>query len=91
MAITATTAALIAAGAGLGRGLAAFGSERAKANALFGDAQEDRLKELQRMEEMRALGLSTEEEQALNRVLLNPVQAAAKRTVSKTSGVNGTS
>jgi len=88
-ALTMTAAALIAAGAGLGKGLTQFGQQRANANAMFGDAQDERLKELQRMEEMNALGLDNAERSALDRQLMSPVQAAQKEQFQRQAAIMG--
>lgn len=82
------TIGILAAGA-IGKGVSAFSQERAKANAMFGDAQEERLKELQRLEEMNALGLTTKESDALNRQLLDPVQAATKESYQRQAALMG--
>ena len=90
MALSAlATSAIIAGIGGLGRGVAAFGSERSKANALFGDAQDERLRELQRMEEMNALGLTDREEQTLSRQLLSPAQAAQREKFDRQAALMG--
>ena len=84
-----TTAALLAAGAGIGKGVAAFGQQRAQGAAMFGDAQEQRLLELRRMEEMNALGLDSDEEAALNMSLMSPVQAAQKEQFQRQAALMG--
>jgi len=89
-ALSALAASAIIAGVGgLGRGVAAFGSERAKANALYGESQEERLRELQRMEEMNALGLTDNEQSVLSRQMLSPVQAAQREKFDKQAALMG--
>jgi hypothetical protein len=52
------------------------------ADQAFGKSQEDRLKELQRREELGTLGFSGEEQNRIMRDLLNPIQAReAQRSV----------
>ena len=84
------TPMLIAAGvSALGKGIGAFGASRQQAQSVFGDAQEDRLRELERMEEMRALGLTDKEEQLMRQSLLNPVQAAQKEQFQRQAALMG--
>ena len=90
MADPVITPMLIAAGvSALGKGIGAFGASRQQAQAVFGDAQEDRLRELERMEEMRALGLTDKEEQLMRQSLLNPVQAAQKEQFQRQAALMG--
>ena len=77
MALTPLAIGLIAAG-GIGRGVGAAGQAIAQGQATFGKEQQARLAELRRLEEMRALGLTMEEEQALQQQILAPQQAAAR-------------
>jgi hypothetical protein len=90
MADPVITPMLIAAGvSALGKGIGAFGASRQQAQSAFGDAQEDRLRELERMEEMRALGLTNKEEQLMRQSLLNPVQAAQKEQFQRQAALMG--
>ena len=90
MADPVITPMLIAAGvSALGKGIGTFGAARQQSQAVFGDAQEDRLRELERLEEMRALGLTDQEEALMRASLLNPVQAAQKEQFQRQAAMMG--
>jgi len=79
----------ILAASAIGKGTAAYAQQRAQANQMFGDSAEERLRELERMEEMRALGLTSQEEQTLQRKMLDPVQAASKEQMIRQQALMG--
>ena len=82
------TIGLLAASA-IGKGTAAYAQQRQQANQLFGEKAEDRLRELERMEEMRALGLTSAEESTLQRQMLDSVQAASKEQMIRQQALMG--
>jgi len=73
-----TLMAIMKGAQAIGQGVSGYvGAEQA-----FGKSQEDRLKELQRREELGTLGFTGEEQETIMRDLLNPVQAReAQRAV----------
>ena len=73
----------ILAGGALAKGLGAAGGQIAQGRRLFGKAQEERLKELERLEEMNALGLTSQEQSAMNRLLMDPQQALAQERLQR--------
>ena len=73
----------ILAGGALAKGIGAAGSQIAQGQRLFGKAQEERLKELERLEEMNALGLTSAEQSAMNRLLMDPQQALAQERLQR--------
>ena len=90
MALTPLAIGLIAAG-GIGRGVGAAGQAIAQGQATFGKEQQARLAELRRLEEMRALGLTMEEEQALQQQILAPQQAAAREQFNRNQALAASS
>lgn len=82
------TIGLIAAG-GLARGIGAGMGTLAGGKALFGEDQQARLRELQRLEEANALGLTDEERSQLSQILLDPVQAQAKERMQRQQALLG--
>jgi len=60
-----------------------------RATQRFGDAQEERLKELRRMEEMNALGLTDGERERVSRIALDPVQAASAERLLRQQALLG--
>ena len=82
------TIGLIAAG-GLARGVGSGIGTLAAGNAAFGDAQEQRLRELRRMEEMNALGLTGDQRSALQSIALDPVQAASRERLIRQQALLG--
>jgi|TARA_R110000796_G_scaffold185857_2_gene302755 hypothetical protein len=84
-----TTAALIALGGGLAKGVGAAAGQYAQGKALMGEEQEKRLKELQRMEEMNALGLTDNERSQFSQLILDPVQAQAKESMQRQQALIG--
>ena len=59
------------------------------AEQAFGQSQEERLKELQRREELGTLGYSSEEQNVIMRQLLNPVQARERQRALETRQILG--
>ena len=55
----------------------------------FGKSEEERLKELQRREELGALGFTGEERNRIMREMLNPIQAREKERAVATRGILG--
>ena len=90
MALSPLAIGLIAAG-GIGRGVGAAGQAIAQGQATFGKEQQARLAELRRLEEMRALGLTMEEEQALQEQILAPQQAAAREQFNRNQALAASS
>ena len=82
------TIALLAGG-GLVKGIGGAVGTLAQGNAAFGDAQEERLKELRRMEEMNALGLTDGERERVSRIALDPVQAASAERLLRQQALLG--
>lgn len=82
MAIDPLTIGLMAAG-GLARGIGGAVGTMAGGRAAFGDAQQQRLAELRRMEEMGALGLTSEEQAQLQQIALDPVRAANRERMER--------
>ena len=67
--------ALLVALGGLGRGISQGAQAYGAAKAGFSPAAERRLRELERMEEMNALGLTGDERENLQRAILDPQRA----------------
>lgn len=59
------------------------------ADATFGESEADRLKELQRREELGTLGFTGEEQNRMMRDLLNPVQARERQRALETRQILG--
>jgi hypothetical protein len=89
MATGAQTAALIGLLGGLGEGIGQAGQTIAQGQAGFGRRSQDRLKELQRMEELKALGLSEEEIQTLQRATLDPLRAQQQQRLEQQQALLG--
>ena len=89
MATGAETAALIGLLGGLGEGIGQAASTIGQAQAGFGRRSQDRLKELQRMEELKALGLSEEEIQTLQRATLDPLRAQQQQRLEQQQALLG--
>lgn len=76
----------------LTKGAQAIGSgvtDYVAAEQAFGQSQEQRLKELQRREELGALGFTGEEQNRIMRELLNPVQARERQRALETRQILG--
>jgi hypothetical protein len=74
------------------KGVQAVGSgvsDFTAAEQAFGKSQEDRLKELQRREELGTLGFTGEEQNRIMRDLLNPVQARERQRDVQTRALLG--
>lgn len=74
------------------KGVQAVGSgvtDYVGAEQAFGKSEEDRLKELQRREELGTLGFTGEEQNRIMRDLLNPVQAREKERAIQTRAILG--
>lgn len=74
------------------KGVQAVGSgvsDYTAAEQAFGKSQEERLKELQRREELGTLGFTGEEQNRIMRDLLNPVQAREKERAVQTRAILG--
>ena len=76
----------------LTKGAQAIGSgvtDYVSAEQAFGQSQEQRLKELQRREELGTLGFTGEEQNRIMRELLNPVQARERQRALETRQILG--
>lgn len=73
------------AGEGIGKAVGTLG----KAYAGFGKGAQDRLKELQKLEELKALGLSEEEIQTFTRAALDPLRAQQKQRLEQQQALLG--
>ena len=89
MATGAETAAMIGLLGGLGEGIGRAGETMATAQAGFGRRSQDRLAELQRLEELKALGLSEEEIQTLQRATLDPLRAQQQQRLEQQQALLG--
>ena len=85
----AETAAMIGLLGGFGEGVGQAASTMGQARAGFGRNAQDRLKELQRMEELKALGLSEEEIQTLQRAALDPLRAQQQQRLEQQQALLG--
>lgn len=77
---------------GLMKGVQSVGtgiSDFTAAEQAFGRSQEERLKELQRREELGTLGFTGEEQNRIMRDLLNPIQARERERAIQTRGILG--
>ena len=84
-----TTAAMIALGAGVARGIGAAGQQYFQGQAMMGEDQKKRLDELKRKEEMNALGLTDNEQSELNQIFLDPMQAVARESMQRQQALIG--
>lgn len=84
-----TTAAMIALGAGVARGIGAAGQQYFQGQAMMGEDQKKRLDELKRKEEMNALGLTDAEQSELNQIFLDPMQAVARESMQRQQALIG--
>lgn len=85
----AEAAAAIGLLGGFGEGVGQAASTMGQARAGFGRNAQDRLKELQRMEELKALGLSEEEIQTLQRATLDPLRAQQQQRLEQQQALLG--
>lgn len=60
-----------------------------EADATFGESEADRLKELQRREELGSLGFTGEEQNRIMRDMLNPIQARERQRAVETRQILG--
>ena len=81
--------ALLVALSGLGRGIAQAGQAYGAAKAGFSPAAEKRLRELERMEEMNALGLTGDEREMLQRNILDPQRAIQSQRLEQQQALLG--
>ncbi len=85
-----TTAALIALGGGLAKGIGAAAGQVSQANALMGEEQQKRLAELRRLEEMNALGLTDNQQSQFSRLMMDPMQAQMREQQQRTQSTKET-
>ena len=81
-------ALMVALGA-LGRGITGAGQAFGSAKAQFSPAAERRLRELERMEEMSALGLTGDEREKLQRTILDPQRAIQNQRLEQQQALLG--
>ena len=81
-------ALMVALGA-LGRGITGAGQAFGSAKAQFSPAAERRLRELERMEEMNALGLTGDERENLQRAILDPQRAIQSQRLEQQQALLG--
>lgn len=84
-----TTAALIALGGGLAKGIGAAAGQVSQANALMGEEQQKRLAELRRLEEMNALGLTDNQRSQFSQLMMDPMQAQMRETQQRQEALIG--
>jgi len=81
--------ALLVALGGLGRGISQGAQAYGAAKAGFSPAAERRLRELERMEEMNALGLTGDERENLQRAILDPQRAIQSQRLEQQQALLG--